>query len=52
MGQVYWSESRAYKSNSDRGVEKLRRNGIAESTQDLDHQRLMVRGSKDHDRPL
>ena len=43
---VSWS-----RSNSDREVENLRRNGIAKSTQELDHQRSIVRGLKDHDRP-
>jgi hypothetical protein len=45
--RVSWS-----RSNSDREVENLRRNGIAESKQDLYHQRPVVRGSKDRDRPL
>jgi hypothetical protein len=49
MGRVCWSESRGYRSNSDREVENLRRNGIAESTQELDRQRSIVRGSKDRD---
>jgi hypothetical protein len=31
------------RSNSDLEVEKLRRNGIAESTQDLERQRSFVR---------
>jgi hypothetical protein len=44
--RVSWS-----RSNSDREVENLRRNGIAESTQELDRQRSIVRGSKDHDHP-
>jgi hypothetical protein len=39
------------RSNSDREVENLRRNGIAESTQELDRQRSVVRGSKDRDHP-
>jgi hypothetical protein len=29
------------RSNSNRGVEKLRRNGIAESTHEIEHQRLV-----------
>jgi hypothetical protein len=52
MGRVCWSESRGSRSNSDRGVENLRRNGIAESTQEIERQRPVVRGSKDRDRPL
>jgi hypothetical protein len=52
MGWVYWSESRGYRSNSDRGVEKLKRNSVAKSMQELDHQKPVVRGSKDRDRPL
>jgi hypothetical protein len=44
--RVSWS-----RSNYDNEVENLRRNGIAESTQDLDRQRSVVRGSKDHDHP-
>jgi hypothetical protein len=39
------------RSNSDREVEKTRRNGVAESTQEIEHQRLLVRGLKDHDHP-
>jgi hypothetical protein len=39
------------RSNSDREVENLRRNGVAESTQELDRQRSVVRGLKDHDCP-
>ena len=39
------------RSNSDREVEKLKRNCVAESTQEIDHQRSVVRGSKDRDRP-
>jgi U3 small nucleolar ribonucleoprotein component len=38
-------------SNSNREVEKIRRNGVAESMQELDHQRSFVRDSKDRDRP-
>jgi hypothetical protein len=49
MGQVYWSKSHGYRSKYDRGVENIRRNGVAESTQELDHQRPVVRGSKDRD---
>jgi hypothetical protein len=45
--RVSWS-----RSNSDREVENLRRNGVAESMQELDHQRPVVRGSKDRDHPL
>jgi hypothetical protein len=52
MVRVCWSESHGYRSNSDRGVERLRRNGVVESTQELDHQRPIVNGSKDRDRPL
>jgi hypothetical protein len=44
--RVSWS-----RSNSDREVENIRRNGVAESTQELDHQRSIVRGSKDRDHP-
>jgi hypothetical protein len=51
MGRVCWSESRGYRSNSDRGVEKLRRNGVAKPMQELDHQRPVVRGLKDRDNP-
>jgi hypothetical protein len=40
------------RSNSDREVENLRRNGVAESTQEIKLQRLAVRVSKDRDRPL
>jgi hypothetical protein len=39
------------RSNSDHEVENIKRNGIAESTQELAHQRPFVRGSKDHDHP-
>jgi hypothetical protein len=39
------------RSNSDHEVEKLRRNGVAESTQEIECQRPVVRGLKDHDRP-
>jgi hypothetical protein len=45
--RVSWS-----RSNSDREVENLRRNGIAESTQEIERQRPVVRGSKDRDHPL
>jgi hypothetical protein len=38
------------RSNYDREVKNLRRNGIAESMQELDRQRSIVRGVKDHDR--
>jgi hypothetical protein len=41
-----------YRSNFDCEFEKLRRNGIVESMQDIEHQRPVVSGSKDHDRPL
>jgi hypothetical protein len=44
MGWVFWLESRGYRLNSDCGVENLRRNGVAESTHELDHQRSVVRG--------
>jgi hypothetical protein len=39
------------RSNSDREVEKLMRNGVAESTQEIERQRPVVRGSKGRDRP-
>jgi hypothetical protein len=39
------------RSNSDHEVENLRRNGIAEYTQEKERQRPMVRGSKDRDCP-
>jgi hypothetical protein len=37
--------------NFDHGIENIRRNGIVESTYDLDRQRSIVRGSKDCDHP-
>jgi hypothetical protein len=52
MGWVCWSESHGYRSNSDRGFENLRRNGVAESTRELDHQKPVVRGLKDREHPL
>jgi hypothetical protein len=39
------------RSNSDREVEKLKRNCVAQSTQEIDHQRSVVRGLKDRERP-
>jgi hypothetical protein len=45
--RVSWS-----KSNSDCEVEKIRRNGIEKYTQEIENQRFVVRGSKDHGRPL
>jgi hypothetical protein len=39
MGRVCWPESRGYRSNFDREVEKLRSNGIVESTQEIERQR-------------
>jgi hypothetical protein len=39
------------RSNSNREVEKLRSNGIEESTQEIERQRPVVRGSKDRDHP-
>jgi hypothetical protein len=39
------------RSNFDREVENLRRNGVAKYMQELDHQRSLVRGLKDRDRP-
>jgi hypothetical protein len=52
MGQVFWSESCGYRSNSDRGVENVGRNDVAESMQELDDHRSIIRGSKDRDHPL
>jgi hypothetical protein len=37
--------------NFDCEVEKIRRNDVEESTQEIECQRPIVRGSKDHDRP-
>jgi hypothetical protein len=51
MGCVCWSESHDYRSNSDRGFEKIKRNVIAKPTHELDRQRSIVRGSKDRDHP-
>jgi hypothetical protein len=39
------------RSNSDREVENIGRNGIGESTHELDSQRSVVRGSKECDHP-
>jgi hypothetical protein len=39
------------RSNSDRKVEKLRRNGVAEYTHELYRHRSIVRVLKDHDHP-
>jgi hypothetical protein len=39
------------RSNSDCEVENLKRNGVAEFTQELDRQRSVERGLKDRDHP-
>jgi hypothetical protein len=44
--KVSWS-----RSNSNHEVEKFKRNGVAESTQEIERQRSVVRGSKDRDHP-
>jgi uncharacterized protein YegP (UPF0339 family) len=35
MGQVCWSDSCGYRSKSDCGVENIKRNGVAESMQEI-----------------
>jgi hypothetical protein len=52
MGRVCWSESHGYRSNSDCGVENSGGMALQNLCKDLDHQRPMVRGLKDHDHPL
>jgi len=39
------------RSKFDLAVENLKSNGVAEPTQEIERQRPVVRGSKDHDHP-